>query len=173
MSDGWTDIGTDYCSQHDCRPTAWKLVIRLVIMYAILATMSLCESRFRSRGIELEARVETVGAAPKGGLLVRYHFRDPVSGLPRMNTVTVPKNLAPQGPTAPIEYIPGEYPTSRLKSQAKPVITTVFFWLNAILLAGIAGVIGFIVWEGHRPIRRSSERRCPPLKVTGTHRKRR
>ena len=75
-----------------------------------------------------------------------------------MNTVTVPERLAPAGPLASIEYISGQYPSSRLKSQARPEIASVFFWLNVILLGSIAGLIGYIVWEAHCPIPRSSQR---------------
>ena len=158
MSEGLMDVAADVCSNDSGRPTLWRLVIKLVIVYAILAMISLAESRFRAQGIELQANVETIGRNLKGELLVRYHFRDPVTGLTRMNTVTVPEHLAPRGLVATIEYIPCEYPSSRLKGQARPEIASVFFWVNVVLLSSIASLIGYIIWEMHHPIPRSSQR---------------
>ena len=165
MVGDWTDAGFDYCGSCNRRLSPARLLFKLIILYIILAVLAQAESQFRRRAIELTARIEPVGEVRRGGrhpqqcMLIRYHYSDPVTAKPRQNTVTVPKHDAPTGPTAVIEYISGEPPMTRLKSQARPILEPVFFWVNITLLSLIAGVIGWIAWEAHSPIPRSSERR--------------
>lgn len=161
LMDSFADFSGSFAHGDQGLSWPYRIMTRLVIAYILLSVSSYAESQFRSRGIELEARVETVGQDRNGGLRIRYHFRDPVTEAPRMNTVVVPDNQVPTGQTATIEYIPGEIPTSRLKSQARPQVLHWFFWVNVVFVAGIAGMVGFIAWEGMRPIPKSSERRCP------------
>ena len=152
MFDGVMDVGADYCS-HDCgRPSWGRVVFKLVVLYLMLATACWVECRFRGQGIELDASAEIVGAGPKNSRLVRFRFQDPTTGLPRMNTVSVPEHLAPQAQTVRIEYIPGQYPTSRLKSSAVPWMPSLFFWVNVVFFTAVAGVIGFVAWEANHPI---------------------
>lgn len=145
-------------------PPLWRIAVRLVVGYVMLAAATLAEYQFRTRGIELEARCEIVGETKGGGLRVRYYFNDPVTHRPRMNTVTVSEDQAPEGQTTLIEYIPGDMPGSRLKSQARPTIGWIFFWANVIALSGLTAFIGYIAWESRRPIPKSSQRRCPPMR---------
>ncbi len=165
MVGDWTDAGLDYCSSCNGRRGSTRLLLKLIILYIILAVLSQTESLFRRSAIELTARIEPVGEVRRGGrhpqqcMLIRYHFSDPVIAKPRQNTVTVPKHDAPTGATATIEYISGEPPMTRLKSQARPILEPFFFWVNITLLSLIAGVIGWVAWEAHSPIPRSSERR--------------
>jgi hypothetical protein len=162
--DGWTDVALDRCGSDYGRPSSGRLLFKLVMLYIVLAVLCHSECLFRKHAIELEAKVETIGEVRCGGrrpqtcMLIRYHYRDPITGKPRFNTVTVPKNLSPAGPAATIEYIPGEPPSTRLKAQARPAVISIFFWVNVVLLTAIAGVIGCIAWEANHPIPRSSER---------------
>ncbi len=165
MSDGWVDVASGLCEPDYQRQTPVRLVIKLIVLYIVFAAVCWGESLFRRHGIELEATVETVGAGPKGDRRIRYHFRDPVTGMARMNTVSVREDLAPRGQTALIEYIPGDVPSSRLKIQARPYVISVFFWLNVVLLSAIGGLLGYIAWEANRPIARSSERRNGRLRL--------
>lgn len=152
MFDGAMDFGADYCS-HDCgRPSWGRVVFKLVVLYVMLATACWIECRFRGQGIELDASAEVVGPGPKNTRLVRYRFQDPTTGLPRMNTVRVAEHMTPQTQTVRIEYIPGLYPTSRLKSLAVPWMPNLFFWVNAVFFTVLAGVIGFVAWEANHPI---------------------
>ena len=156
MLDGWIENVAD-CSSNDFgRPTWLKVFIRLFLLYLVLAAMCYTESRFRKHAIELVARTEVIGAGPKCSQLIRYHFHDPVTGAARMNTVTIPRNQKPPSATALIEYIPGEYPTSRLKEQARPGSITIFYWMNLVYCACAAGFIGYLAWEANRPICRTS-----------------
>ena len=161
LMDSFADFGGTFAHCDEGSSWRFRITIRLVIAYIVLAIASFAESQFCSRGMELEARIETVGQAGNGDLRIRYHFRDPLTGAPRMNTVVVHDDQVPRGQSATIEYIPGEMPTSRLKSQARPQVLHWFFWVNVVFVAGIAGMVGFIAWEGMRPIPKSSERRCP------------
>jgi len=154
MLDGWADCATDYCSHDSGRPTWSRLAIKLFLAYLILAAACWTESRFRKEGIELEARVELVGQGPKGSQLVRYHFRDPMTGTPRMNTVGLPRNQELPKRTALIEYIPGEFPSSRLKIQARPYCINLFVWMNIVFIAAATGFIIYVAREANRPIRR-------------------
>ncbi len=41
-----------------------------------------------------------------------------------------------------IQYLPGEYPRSRLAIQAKPAVVTIFLSINAVLvLIGVGGLV--------------------------------
>ncbi len=152
MFDGAMGVATDFCA-HDCgRPSWGRLVLKSVVLYVILATACYIECRFRRESIELDASVEIVGGGPKNNRVVRYCFRDPTNGLPRMNTVTVPEHLSPKTTTARIEYIPGVYPTSRLKSSSLPWAPSVFGVVNALFFGGIACVIGSVIWEANHPL---------------------
>ena len=155
MLDGWADTLADCSSNHCGRPSWSKVVCRLVLLYLVMAAMCYTETRFRKHGIELQARTEVIGAGPKCSKLVRYHFHDPVTGIARMNTVTIPRHQNPPGATALIEYIPGEYPTSRLKDQARPGCVSFFFWMNIVYFACVVGFIGYLAYEANRPIRSS------------------
>jgi hypothetical protein len=165
MLDGFTDFAIGYCDHDVGRPSLGRLIPKIIVAYLLITAMFLTESQFRKHGIDLEARVETIGETKLQGkcagtgLLVRYHFRDPVTGQPRMNTVALPRHLAPTTQMATIEYIPGEYPTSRLKVQQRPIIFSIYFWINAIFMTVIIGLIGCVAWQAHHPIPRSSERR--------------
>jgi len=167
--DSWNDLAVDYCCSDAGPPRSGRLLLKLIIFYIVLAALCHTECLFRQHGIELEAKVETVGQVRTGGrhprdcLLVRYHFSDPFTGKPRFNTVTIPKNHAPTGTTATIVYVAGEPPSTRLKIQERPFVIDLFFWVNVIFLAAIAVVIGRIAWEANHPIQRSSERRVPVL----------
>lgn len=152
MSDGLMGIAADCCSHDYGRPSWGRVIFKLVVLYGMLATACWIECRFRSQGIELDASVEIVGGGPKNSRLVRYRFQDPMTGLPRMNTVSVPEHMAPQTQNVRIEYIPGTYPTSRLKSSALPWTPSLFFWINVVFFTAAAGVIGFVAWEANHPL---------------------
>lgn len=152
MSDGLMGIAADCCSHDFGRPSWGRVIFKLVVLYGMLATACWIECRFRSQGIELDASVEIVGGGPKNSRLVRYRFQDPMTGLPRMNTVSVPEHMAPQTQNVRIEYIPGTYPTSRLKSSALPWTPSLFFWINVVFFTAAAGVIGFVAWEANHPL---------------------
>lgn len=163
--DGWADLAIDHCTSDCYRPTSLKLLLRLIVLYLVLAALCHAEYLFRETSIEIEGTAETVGDVQKrvgrnsvNASLVRYHYRDPISGRPRFNTVTVPGNQTPSGRVT-IEYIAGEPPRTRLKQQAAPVLIHVFFWGNAVLLTAIAGTIGWVAWDFRRPIARSEQRR--------------
>ena len=94
MSDGLMGIAADCCSHDFGRPSWGRVIFKLVVLYGMLATACWIECRFRSQGIELDASVEIVGGGPKNSRLVRYRFQDPMTGLPRMNTVSVPEHMA-------------------------------------------------------------------------------
>ncbi len=155
MLGGWADTLCDCSSNYFGRHSWSKVVCRLVLLYLVMAGLCYTETRFRKHGIELQARTEVIGAGPKCSKLVRYHFHDPVSGIARMNTVTIPRHQNLPGATALIEYIPGEYPTSRLKDQARPGCVSFFFWMNIVYFSGVTALIVYLAYEANRPIRRS------------------
>lgn len=152
MLDSFMDFGADYCSNDYGRPSWGRVLFKLAVLYLMLATACWVECRFRREGIELDGSVETVGSGPKNLRLVRYRFRDPTTGLPRMNTVYVPEHMTPETQTVRIEYIPGIYPTSRLKSSALSSAPSIFFCINVVFALVVAGVVGFVAWEANHPI---------------------
>ena len=171
MWDNWADHALDQCGSDYGRPLSGRFLFKLVFVYIILGTMCHTEQLFRAHSLEVEAKVETVGEVRGGGrrpqecLLIRYHYHDPATGQLRQNTVQVPKTRSPVGPTTTIEYIPGQPPRTRLKEQARPILISVFFWLNVLFALAIAGLIGMIAWEANHPIARSSERRSPAKRL--------
>lgn len=156
MSDG--DLGADF----DCDPScgywygrfSWpRLLLKLVIAYAMLTFFCWQEVRYRFHAIEVTADVEVVGRHPKGGTLVRYSFHDPQTGQRKQNTVTVAER--PTAATASVQYIPGDLSSSRLASQARPAAVTIFVTINTLLLLAAAGTIGYWAWEAnHKPLTR-------------------
>lgn len=162
--DIWVPIAADACDGpvHGCGSGRWlNLLLRLFIAYLILAALCWIELGFRKKSVDVEAKVELAGAGPKNTVWVRYHFRDPVTGKPRMGTEVVNPDRAPVGQTAIVEYIPGEYPWSRLKSEARPGLPSFFFWLNVIFAAAFAGLLGYIAWEANHPLVKRKRVRIP------------
>jgi hypothetical protein len=162
--DAWVPIASDACSGpvHGCGSGRWLgLFFRLLIAYLILAALCWIELGFRDKSVDVEANFEIAGAGPKNTVWVRYHFRDPVTGKPRMGTEVVHPDRVPAGQTTTVEYIPGEFPSSRLKSEARPEIPPIFFWLNVVFVTGLAGLIGYIAWEANRPLVKRKRGRIP------------
>ena len=172
MFDSFMDSGADCCSNDYGRPSWGRVYFKLAVLYLMLATACWVECRFRREGIELDGSVETVGMGPKNSRLVRYRFRDPTTGLPRMNTVYVPEHLAPETKTVRIEYIPGIYPTSRLKSSALTSAPSIFFCINVVFALVMLSVVGSVAWEANHPISSNRIRFKPgsPLALKATSR---
>jgi hypothetical protein len=168
MTEPWVHAAADFCGpDYGCGSGRWmRLTVKLVIAYFTLAALCWIELKFRQQSIDLEARVEIVGDGPRkcgspATLRVRYHFHDPLTGKPRMNTELVNRDRAPVLGTATVEYVPGEYPMSRLKSEAHPAAPSIFLWVNAVFFSGVAGLLGYIAWEANRPIGGRKRRRIP------------
>lgn len=152
MFDSFMDFGADCCSNDYGRPSWGRVLFKLAVLYLMLATACWVECRFRREGIELDASAETVGIGKNNSRLVRYRFRDPTTGMSRMNTVSVPEHMAPETQTIRIEYIPGIYPTSRLKSPALSSAPSIFFCINVIFVLVVVGVVGGVAWEANHSI---------------------
>jgi hypothetical protein len=158
MSDGIADFAVG-CCEHDCGRPSWsKLALRLAVLYVVLASMCWVESRFRNQGVVVRGTADIVGGGPKNTRLVRYQFHDPQSGALRVNTVTVPECAAPKTAAVAIEYIPGEYPRSRLLTQARPEAIPIFFWVNIVFGIGALGLVGYLAWEANHTLPRESTR---------------
>lgn len=168
MSELWVDTAGDYCSSDlGCGRGLWyRLAFRLFIVYLFLATLCWIELKFRKESIEVDARFEIVGSGPShrgtcNSVNVRYNFTDPVTGKPRMNTEVVRMDRVPSGRITTVEYIPGEYPWSRLKSEAYTGTPALFLWVNVIFFTGVVGLIGYIAWEANHPIGGRKRHRIP------------
>ena len=127
--------------------TKCKFVAWLVIFDVLLGWCCWTELRYRS-SVELPAQFSVIGNVVHHGRhgsremhCLRYTFRDPQTDLRRQNTVEILPSMVPAGQQVMIQYLPGEYPRSRLVIQAKPVVVTVFFSINAVLaLIGVGGL---------------------------------
>lgn len=159
MFDGFNDFALEYCANDHGRQKWPGIVIRLILLYLVLAGACWTESQFRSHGIDVEAKIEVIGVGPKETQLVRYTYPDPTTNLPRMNTVTLGRGVKVPGAIDIIEYIPGEYPTSRLKIQARPLAFSLFAWLNVIYAGCVMGFLWYLARQANRPIRRRPIRR--------------
>ncbi len=158
MSDGLSDFAVGYC-EHDCgRPSWGRVAFKLALLYVALASLCWIESRFRQHGIQVQGTAEIVGGGPKNTRLVRYQFHDPQTGALRVNTVTVPESAAPKSAAVAIEYLPGEYPRSRLRAQARPEAIPIFFWVNIVFGIGVLGLVGYLAWEANHTLPRESTR---------------
>ena len=128
-----------------------RIVLKLGVVYLLVAYWSWEEVRYRTSGIEVPAEVKRVGRAPKGLLAVRYTFRDPTTRAMRHNTVAIQESQFPESGRSQVQYLPGENPQSRLVSQARPAALWVFIGINGVLAAAAATLIGYVAWEANRP----------------------
>ncbi len=159
MYDSLADSALSSCGDGPTPATWSRLFLKLGVAYVALAALSCTECSFRDQSVEVEGRVEPVGAGPKPNtLMVRYHFTDPVTHKPRMNTTRLPVHLVPNTPTAIVQYIPGEMPSSRLKVETRSEMPSVFFWVNVVFGVAAMGLIGYIAWEANHPIQRPRNR---------------
>lgn len=141
-----------------CSGNFWgRLILKLSIIYVVCGIWAWDELRYRAEGTELTAKAQVVGEVRQCGRwgchdnsLVRYEFRDPKTGTLRHNTVTVPKKIAPDSGTAQIQFLPGEYPQSRLLSQARPSSVWAFGIMSVMLLVACLGFIGHAAWLANR-----------------------
>src|SRR5438093_4519568 len=146
------DIAVDFVGSNDGpyygqRGFWGRIVLKLVVVYLLIAFWSWEELRYRAAGIEVPAEVAKVGPARKGLLSVRYTFRDPISGIPRQNTVAIPESQFPESGKAPIQFLPGENPQSRLLCQTRPAVVRVFIGINVVLGIAVIAFIGCFAWE--------------------------
>ncbi len=135
--------------------TKGKLVAWLLILDLLLGWCSWSELKYQG-AMELPANFKVVGSVThcdRHGShelhSLRYTFRDPQTGQPRQNTVHIPPSQVPQGQEVMIQYLPGEYPRSRMAIQAKPAVVTIFLSINAVLvLIGVGGLV-WLSQEAH------------------------
>ncbi len=156
MIDGLTNIGIDAMGNDCGRPSWGKVIFKALLLYMILAGFCWMECLFRDKGIEVDGTAEVIGAVNVKGrnlAVVRYHFRDPVSGQPRMNTVHLGEHSVPTTPVVKVEYVPGDFPSSRLKQMAHPMLPGFFFWVHVIFFVGLAAFIGWIALDANQPIK--------------------
>ncbi len=159
MYDTCADSALDSCSDGVGCITRGRLVLKIAIAYVALAALCWMERDFRFHSQEVEGRIEIVGTVPKNNMTrVRYHFTDPVTHQSRMNTTALPAHLVPRTQTAVVQYIPGDFPSSRLKIETRSGIPPLFFWLNVVFGMGIVGFVSYLAWEAHRPIPRPKNR---------------
>lgn len=128
-----------------------RIVLKLIVVYLLIAFWSWEELRYRAAGIEVPGEAVKVGPARKNLISVRYTFRDPISGIPRHNTVAIPESLFPESGKASIQFLPGENPQSRLLNQARPNVVRVFVGINVVLGLAVTAFLGCIAWEANRP----------------------
>lgn len=128
-----------------------RIVLKLGVVYLLVAYWSWEEVRYRTSGIEVPAEVKRVGRASKGLLEVRYTFRDPTTRAMRHNTVAIQESQFPESGKSQVQYLPGENPQSRLLSQARPAALWIFIGINGVLAAAVATLIGYVAWEANRP----------------------
>ncbi len=128
--------------------TKTKLIAWFVIFDVLLSWCCWTELKYRG-AMELPAIFKVVGSVTHGDRhgsrklhCLRYTFRDPRTGQPRQNTVHIPPSQVPLGQEVMIQFLPGEYPRSRLAIQAKPAVVTIFLSINAVLvLVGVGGLV--------------------------------
>lgn len=137
-----------------------KLVAWLVILDILFGWCCWTELKYRG-AMELPAKFAVVGSVThcdRHGShelhCLRYTFRDPHTGQRRQNTVHIPPSLVPQGQEVMIQYLPGEYPRSRLALQARPVVVTVFYVINGVFVVACASVLVWLAAEAKRKLPR-------------------
>jgi hypothetical protein len=105
--------------------------------------------------VETSGEVVFVEPGPKQSQRVRFQFQDPETGHLRHNTVNIGGASPPQADAVAIQVIPGPDGSSRLKSQARPLLVYVFAGINAILLAATIALCGWWALEANtKPLTR-------------------
>jgi hypothetical protein len=156
-SSAMDSVSVDGDSPH--RSGFWfRLTIKFVIAYAVIAFAYWEEVRFKASGVRVEGRVVEmfeVGRRDATGLQIKYEFRDPETGARRINSAHVSTSLRPTSDQVEVDYIPGEYYHSRLAVEARPSARWVFFGLNTVIGTAVAVTLGYLIWEAnHKPLTR-------------------
>lgn len=134
-----------------------RIAIKVAIVYAMFGFFYWEEIRFQTAGMRLEGRVVEMYAVGdrQAGLLIKYDFHDPLTGTRRHDAAEIGEALRPTTDVVAVEYIPGEFPRSRLAMESRPGVKWVFLGMTATFGTTVLMLLGYLAWEAnHKPLTR-------------------
>ncbi|MCG6154813.1 hypothetical protein [Rubinisphaera margarita] len=129
------------------------LLIRLSLLYAIVAFCCWNELRFQSGGVEIPGEIVSTSLVhqSKGDRLrVQYTYQNPETGQPMTHTTTLGARCPAQAGSTTVDFLGGSIPQSRLVLERRPWIISFFVWFNVAIASVVVGTIGYVIWDYHR-----------------------